>query len=79
MSSGVDLPTLGTAFAIPVFIVHGSEDLVAIPDVARRYFESITAPQREFVLVPHTGHDLNVALIDVQSKIMRLRVRPLAN
>ena len=78
MFSKVDLPKLGRAFQLPVFIIQGSEDLVAIPDVAKRYFESITAPEKKFVLVPRTGHELNLAMIDAQYTIMSQRVRPLA-
>lgn len=77
MFSRVDLPGLGAAFEVPVFIIQGSEDLVAIPEVARRYFDGIAAPQKEFVVVPHTGHDPNVALVEAQYRIMTERVRPL--
>lgn len=78
MFSRVDLPGLGPRFDIPVFIIHGSEDLVATPEVARRYFDGITAPQKEFVLVPQTGHDPNVPLVEAQYRILSERVRPLA-
>ena len=78
MFSKVDLPGLGMAFEIPVFIIHGSEDLVATPDVAKRYFDGIKAPEKEFILVPHAGHDPNLAMIDAQYKIMTERIRPLA-
>ena len=75
--SKVDLPSLGSVFEVPVFLVHGSEDLVATPDVARRFFDGITAPQKEFVLVSHAGHDPNTALVDAQYRILRQRVLPL--
>jgi pimeloyl-ACP methyl ester carboxylesterase len=65
------------AFDVPVFFIHGSEDLVAIPDVAKRYFDGITAPQKEFVLVPDAGHDPNQAMIDAQYKLVTQRVQPL--
>lgn len=78
MYSKVDLPSLGLSFNVPFFLVHGSEDLVARPEVARRYFDAITAPQKEFVLVPNAGHDPNKALLDVQYRIMRQRVHPVA-
>jgi pimeloyl-ACP methyl ester carboxylesterase len=77
MFSKVDLPRLGRVFEIPVFVVHGSEDLVAVPDVAKRYFDGISAPQMEFVLVPYAGHDPNAAIIAAQHRIMSQRVRPL--
>jgi pimeloyl-ACP methyl ester carboxylesterase len=74
--SKVDLAKLGTAFGIPVFLVHGAEDLVATPEVARRYFDAIVAPRKEFVLVPKAGHDPNPALIEAQYRVLTQRVLP---
>lgn len=76
--SKVDLPRLGMAFDIPVFLIQGTEDLLTTPDVAKRYFEGITAPQKEFVLVPNAGHDPNLPIIDAEYRIMSQRIRPLA-
>ena len=77
MLSNVDLPKLGLAFDIPVFLVQGSEDLVTTAEVAKRYFDSITAPQKEYVLLPNAGHDPNAALIDAQYDILKKRILPL--
>jgi len=76
--SKVDLAKLGTAFGIPVFLIHGAEDLVATPEVARRYFDAITAPRKDFVLVPKAGHDPNPALIEAQYRVVTQRVLPAA-
>jgi pimeloyl-ACP methyl ester carboxylesterase len=78
MFSKVDLPGLGMVFEIPVFIIMGSEDLVTTPDIAKRYFDGITAPTKEFVLVPRAGHDPNLAIVDAEFRILSQRVRPLA-
>ena len=78
MFSGVDLPGLGMAFEVPVFIIMGSEDLVTTPDVAMRYFDGITAPAKEFVLVPRAGHDPNEAIVDAEFRILNQRVRRIA-
>lgn len=77
MFSKVDLPKLGIAFEIPVFIIQGSEDLLTIPGVAKRYFDTIVAPQKEYIVVANAGHDPNVAMIDAQYKVIRERVLPL--
>ena len=77
MLSKVDLPRLGLKFDLPVFLVQGSEDLVTTAEVAKRYFESIVAPQKEYVLLPNTGHDPNVAMIDAQYNILKNRIVPL--
>ncbi|MES2317191.1 MAG: alpha/beta hydrolase [Pseudomonadota bacterium] len=77
MFAGVDLPKLGTDFAIPVFFVEGKHDLVATPDVAQRYYESIKAPQKALVLLEHAGHDPNQDVIDAEYKILMERILPL--
>lgn len=77
MFSQVDLPKLGTAFAIPMFFVEGAQDLLATPDVAQRYYDSITAPQKHLVMLEHAGHDPNQDVIDAEYKILKERILPL--
>jgi pimeloyl-ACP methyl ester carboxylesterase len=72
------LPTLGNDFAIPMFVVHGEQDLVAMPDLARDYVSAINAPQKAFVLVPGAGHETSAALMRATHQLMLERVRPLA-
>jgi len=64
------------AFEIPVFLVQGEQDLVTTPAVAERYFRAIVAPAKAYVLVPHTGHDPNVAMLDAQYAILTERILP---
>jgi pimeloyl-ACP methyl ester carboxylesterase len=78
MFSQVDLPKLGTTFDVPVFFIQGSEDILTAPEVTKRYFESISAPQKELILVPQTGHDPNALMVDAEYEIVRDRVLPLA-
>lgn len=77
MFAGVDLPAIGTRFDVPVFLVQGEEDLVTTPEVTRAYFERIVAPEKELVLVPHTGHDPNERLLGAIRSVLDQRVRPL--
>ena len=77
MASRVDLPALGTDFAIPVFFVEGAQDLLATPDVAQRYFDSLTAPRKHLVLLERAGHDPNQDVIDAQYLILKERILPL--
>lgn len=77
MFSKVDLPGLGTELAIPMFFVHGAEDLLFTPEVTRRYYENLKAPQKAFILVENTGHDPNQEMIDAQYKVLVKHVMPL--
>jgi pimeloyl-ACP methyl ester carboxylesterase len=78
MASRVDLPALGAAFSVPVFLVQGEEDLLTLPAGTRRYYDSISAPQKDYVTIPRAGHDPNQPMVDTQFKLLQERVRKLA-
>ena len=77
MLSQVDLPKLGTDFAIPMFFIEGAHDLLAPPEMARRYYEAISAPEKDWVLLEHSGHDPNQEVVDAEYKLLREKVLPL--
>lgn len=77
MFSRVDLPALGTRFELPFFMIQGEQDLLTRPQLARRYFDSISAPQKGFVLLPRVGHDPNQRMVDAQYDVLKNRVLPL--
>ena len=70
MFSRIDLRELGPEFEVPFFLVHGAEDLLTVPEVARRYFEWVVAPEKDFVLLDRTGHDPNAAVRDTVHGIL---------
>lgn len=74
----VDLPAMGTYFAIPIYIFQGQEDLAALPELAKAYFDSIKAPRKQFYLVPGTGHEPSATELDMMLKVLVEQVRPLA-
>jgi len=74
----VDLPALGTDFAVPIFIIQGQQDLTAVPELAKAYFDSINAPRKQFYLVPGTGHGDSTTELDTTLKVLVEQVRPLA-
>jgi pimeloyl-ACP methyl ester carboxylesterase len=71
----VDLPALGTEFKIPIFMVQGAEDLHARPEMAKAYFDSIKAPEKEFYLVPGTGHEPSIPELDEIRTILKRYAR----
>jgi pimeloyl-ACP methyl ester carboxylesterase len=73
----IDLPTLGTDFKIPIYIVQGEADLTALPGLAKTYFDSIKAPRKQFFLVPGTGHEPSAAMMDVTRKVLLEQIKPL--
>jgi pimeloyl-ACP methyl ester carboxylesterase len=75
MGPKIDLRQLGTRFAMPVYMLQGEADLVTPPEVSRAYFDSLTAPRKEFIPMPRTGHDPNARMIDTQFEVLKTRVR----
>jgi pimeloyl-ACP methyl ester carboxylesterase len=74
----VDLPALGTEFAIPIFIIQGQEDLTALPELAKAYFDSIKAPRKQFYLANGTGHEYSVTELGMLRRVLVEQVKPLA-
>ncbi|WP_338678699.1 alpha/beta hydrolase [Janthinobacterium sp. TB1-E2] len=77
MFAKVNLPALGTRFDLPVFFIMGEADLLTSPAIARTYFDSITAPAKDFTLVKRAGHDPNQAVLNAQWTVLRDKVAPL--
>lgn len=71
MFSRYDLYRMGTRFALPVYFVMGQEDLLSSPQVARRYFDAIEAPAKDFIVVPRAGHDPNEPMMAAQLQVLR--------
>ena len=70
IASKVDMAAQAAQFKMPVYMVHGDQDLVAPKEIAQRYFEKISAPRKQLVIVPRAGHDPNVPLIDAQARLL---------
>jgi pimeloyl-ACP methyl ester carboxylesterase len=74
----VDLPALGTDFAIPIFVFQGADDNIAPPELARAYVDGITAPQKQFIPITGAGHVAMMARSNEFLKLLDEWVRPLA-
>jgi pimeloyl-ACP methyl ester carboxylesterase len=77
MHATLDLYKLGADFKMPVFMMVGEHDLTTTPEVAKRYFDSIRAPKKEYFLLPLTGHDPNPPMVAAQYDILTTRIAPL--
>jgi pimeloyl-ACP methyl ester carboxylesterase len=74
----VDLPALGTDFAIPMFVFEGAEDDVAPAGPAKAYVDSMVAPRKQFVAIANAGHTAMYTRSDEFLRLLVERVRPLA-
>jgi pimeloyl-ACP methyl ester carboxylesterase len=71
----VDLPALGTDFAIPIFLVQGQEDLTTLPELAKAYLNTIKAPEKQFISVPGTGHEPSAESLKMTLELLEKQVR----
>jgi len=74
----VDLPALGTDFAVPIFVFQGADDNIAPAELARAYVDSLRAPQKQFVAIADGGHVAMIARSDEFLRLLDQWVRPLA-
>jgi pimeloyl-ACP methyl ester carboxylesterase len=74
MGSKIDLYKLGPKFDIPIYMVQGAQDLLTMPEPSKRYFDTIQAPDKEFVLVERTGHDPNLPMLAAQYRLLKEKV-----
>ncbi len=74
-----DLEKAGHGFAMPVVIIEGSEDRVAVPALARAYFDEIHAPSKQFLTIPGGGHSAIFSSRDAFLDLLVAKVRPLAH
>lgn len=74
-----DLTTLGPNFAIPVFILQGTEDDIAPASLAKGYADSIRAPHVEFIPIEGAGHYAFMTRSEVVLRELVSRVRPYAS
>jgi pimeloyl-ACP methyl ester carboxylesterase len=74
----IDLRQESNAYALPVFIIQGTDDFSTPESLARAYFDSLDAPEKMFIPVQGGGHTLLVDRTDAFVAILNERVRPLA-
>jgi pimeloyl-ACP methyl ester carboxylesterase len=70
IASQVDMARQAASFKLPVYMVHGEQDLLAPKEIAQRYFAQIAAPRKLMLVVPRAGHDPNASLIDAQARLL---------
>lgn len=76
-TSVIDAASLGGEFAVPVFVIQGSDDFTTPTSLARAFVESIRAPSKEFLLLEGGGHFAVFTMADAFLEAMSIRVLPL--
>ncbi|MFF4845837.1 alpha/beta fold hydrolase [Streptomyces collinus] len=66
----------GTAFRVPFFLFQGASDVLTPPEPARRFFEEVTAPVKDFALIEDASHFAAFRHPDRFLDLMLTKVRP---
>ncbi|MER7988861.1 alpha/beta hydrolase [Streptomyces noursei] len=72
----VDERAEGTTFAIPFFLFQGDGDVLTPPGPARRFFDDVSAPHKEFELIRDASHFAGFRHPDQFLDLMLTKVRP---
>ncbi|HWA92548.1 MAG TPA: alpha/beta hydrolase [Rhizomicrobium sp.] len=73
-----DARKLGRDYRVPVFIFNGAEDAITPTDLAKRWFDTLRAPHKDFVSFPNAGHSAVLTEPDAFLNELVARVRPVA-
>jgi pimeloyl-ACP methyl ester carboxylesterase len=77
-TSVMDSKELGGEFAVPVFVIQGTEDFTTPTRLAKNLVDSIRAPHKAFVGIKGGGHFAVFMKSDLFLRELVARVRPLA-
>lgn len=69
MRTSIDFLKSNLDFQLPVYFIQGEEDLLTPKESTQQYFDRLTAPAKEYILLPKTAHGFNQAVIDAQYAI----------
>ena len=73
-----DLRALGLKFDLPVIVIQGAEDRLTVTALAKQYFDSLSAPSKQFVILPKVGHLAIFRDPDAFLEVLTRYARPLA-
>lgn len=66
----------GTAFQLPFFVFQGARDVLTPPEPAKRFFDDVTAPVKDFALIQDASHFASFRHPDRFLDLMLTKVRP---
>ncbi|MEV3859249.1 alpha/beta hydrolase [Streptomyces sp. NPDC050095] len=67
----------GTEFRLPFFVFQGACDVLTPPEAARRFYDDVRAPVKDFALIENASHFASFRRPEVFLDLMLTKVRPL--
>lgn len=71
MAKDVNFNKDALEFEIPVYLIQGEKDILTAPEISKSYFDKISAPDKEYYLIPNAGHGQNQSVVDMQYQILK--------
>lgn len=71
MAATIDFNKNGLVFKIPIYYIQGEEDILTATPINKPYFDKITAPAKEYFLLPDAGHGHNASVINKQYEVIK--------
>lgn len=71
ISNSINMLRDHSDFKIPVYLIQGSEDLLTPKENSKKYFDTLTAPKKEYHLIPNAAHGFNQSVMDMQIRIFK--------
>jgi pimeloyl-ACP methyl ester carboxylesterase len=71
MRSSINFLKNNLTFKIPVYFIQGEADILTPKESTRYYFDTLKAPEKDYVLLPKTAHGFNQAVVDAQYKVFK--------
>jgi len=73
-----DLPRTARTFAVAFFVIQGRDDVITPTKAAVDYFNAVTAPTKELILIPDAGHFAFMTSSEAFLSTLCATVRPAA-
>ncbi|HLA55307.1 MAG TPA: alpha/beta hydrolase [Flavobacterium sp.] len=71
MVADINFMKNGLVFKTPVYFIQGEEDITTPAASTKAYFDKITAPEKQYILLPKAAHGFNEAVVNAQYKIFK--------
>ncbi|MDO6422182.1 alpha/beta fold hydrolase [Saccharophagus degradans] len=72
MIENISLDDCCTHLKVPIYMIQGQKDLLTVPEVTKKYFDEITAPEKKYIGIENSGHDPSIEMVKVHLDTLKL-------
>ncbi len=71
ISATINLLKDNLDFKVPIYLIQGNEDILTPKESSKEYFDKISAPKKEYYLLPKAAHGFNESVVKAQYEIFK--------